>query len=212
MNWTNAAAITRRIRNGLFLGLISMLLVAACGGDKDGGPTGPGVGNPGGLPGGEPGENPGTEDPSDVGMPSEVLGTWYAGNVSSVNFFEPNTGHWDNAGGTGLFYTLMEDGTFEFGWQLYSQLYDCWTRAMVYRKGTVEAEPETATLVLHTTYARMHSEDNCNESGNYDKDIPLEEETIIYQPGEDDYGNPVLYLQSPDGEPTAFHPQTDWSE
>lgn len=150
------------------------------------------------APGGPQGE-PGTT------IPPVLLASWYAGDVSSTSFFTPSTGPWDNAGGTGLLYTFKADGSFEFGWRLYSQLYGCATTAMVFRSGTVTADPATATLVLHTTYARMHSEDNCNASGNYDKDIPLEEETLIYQLGTDEYGQEVLRIRGPATDPSAFH-------
>lgn len=190
----DAQSLARGIR-GAVLG--SALLLAACG-SKDGGPTGPSDGPPG-----DGAEGPGTP------VPAELLGTWYTGNVSSVNFFQPSTGHWDNAGGTGLFYSIKADGTYEFGWRLYSQLYSCSMTVLVYKSGTVEVDPAGGSLVLHPTYGRMHSEDNCNSDGNYDKDAPLDEETVLYELGQDDYGNLVLLLRYPDGEASAFYPQDE---
>jgi hypothetical protein len=188
--------MTRGTRITFALALALTTLATACGGSD--GPSGPGeVDGPGT---GTPGETPG------AGMvPDEVVGTWYTGTVSSINFFTPSTGHWDNAGGTGMFYTLKPDGTFEYGWRLYSQLYGCAMTVLVYRKGTITSEPAQGALVLHTTYARMHSEDNCNESGNYDKPIEKEDETLFYELGQDDYGYEVLWMRGPDTEPSAFH-------
>jgi hypothetical protein len=55
----------------------------------------------------------------------------------------------------------------------------------------------------------MHSEDNCNSDGNYDKDVPLEDQTVLYEFGQDDYGNTVLLLRYPDSEASAFYPQDE---
>jgi hypothetical protein len=192
---TPKTSIARWVGRSSTLALTLALLTAACGG-SDGGPTSPGTGDPGDGPG----DNPGGGD-----IPAALLDSWYAGDVSSTNFYQPSTGHWDNAGGTGLLYTFKADGTFEYGWRLYSRLYDCETSAMVYRTGTVTSDPASGTLVLHTLTAKMHSEDNCNASGNYDKNIPLEEETLIYELGTDEYGNEVLWMRGPDTEPSAFH-------
>ena len=203
----------RRLRRGLVLGLALVALSTACSGKSDGA-TGPDDVDEPGLPGGptdQPGTPGGPTDQPGAGMvPDELVGSWYNGQVSNTNFYQPETGHWDNAGGTGMFYTLNADGTFEYGWRLYSQLYGCAMTVFVYRKGTVESDPENATVVLHTTYAKMHSEDSgvdhCPAGGNYDKDIEKEDEVLIYEFGQDDYGNEVLYLRNPDTTASPFRP------
>ena len=74
----------------------------------------------------------------------------------------------------------------------------------VYRSGTFEVV-DASTLFLHTDYAVMHSEDTCNESGNYDKSIPLEDETLIWEAGVEESGDPVVYIRGPETTPSAFH-------
>jgi hypothetical protein len=193
-------SITRWLARGTGLMATLALLTAACGGESGGDITSPGDPGSGAEEPGTPGGTPGAQ------VPADVVGTWYAGNVSSSNFYTPSTGHWDNAGGTGQFYTLKGDGTFEYGWRIYSTLYGCSMSAMVFRQGTIEVQA-SSTLVLHTTYAVMHSEDTCNASGNYDKTIPLETETLIWELGQDEMGNAALYLRGPDTTPSAFYPR-----
>ena len=185
-----------RTRISLALALVLTTVSTACGGSD--GPSGPGE-EPGDGPG-----NPGGPPTSGV-VPAEVVGTWYSGSVSSINFFTPSTGHWDNAGGTGEFYTLKADGTFEYGWRLYSRLYGCAMTVMVYRTGTIVSNSGQGSLVLRTAYARMRSEDNCNENGNYDKPIEEPDETLLYELGEDEYGYEVLWIQDDGSEAAAYH-------
>lgn len=130
-------------------------------------------------------------------VPVELVGAWHHGSVSSINFYNPNTGSWANGYGEGLFYSFKADGTFEYGWQVYANTYGCSSRALVYRKGTVTVDPATSTIKVYTTYARIHSEDNCVASSNYDRAIPLENETLIWELGKDEYNNTVLWLRYP---------------
>jgi len=129
-------------------------------------------------------------------VPEELVGTWYAGTVSLTNFHNPSTGEWSNAVGSGQFYRFYRDGTFEFGWQMHTSLYGCTNIGMVYRRGTVAVQE--SVLVLYDRYARVMGQDGCNSTRNYNRAGTITTETLIAQPGSDEWGNPGVYLRGPD--------------
>lgn len=128
-------------------------------------------------------------------VPSKYVGTWYNGAVSLSNFYNSTSGTWTNAGGSGSFYRFFENGTFEFGWQMQASLYGCTTIGMVYRRGTVAVQD--SVLVLYDQYARAMGQDNCNAASNYDRPGTITTETLIVQPGRDEWGNPGLFMRGP---------------
>ena len=148
--------------------------------------------------------------PSGAGVavepPAEVLGAWYHGSVSSVGYVDPTIGSYSSGGSEGLMYAFLPDGTWQSGWLLSSQLYGCAMRVMVYRDGTlVGSDPATGMLRLDTATAQIHSEDTCSADGNYDRDLPADDETLYWSRVSDAYGE-VLMLRGPDTSWSAFRP------
>jgi hypothetical protein len=141
-------------------------------------------------------------------VPPELIGSWYNGTVSSIDFYTPSTGGWDNAGGTGTSYTFNADGTYEFGWLLQSTLYGCSTHAMVWKAGFMTVDVAQHRIDLVPSQAKIHSVDDCSESGNYDRDIDRGPETVYWDWSQDEYGNAYLALRYPDGAYSAFYPFT----
>lgn len=167
------------VKQLIVLGMVAMM-AAGCSKD-DANPV---------TPGGGSGATPRTP------VPEQFVGTWYNGSVSSSNFFNPSTGHWSNAVGSGSFYRFYADGQFEFGWQMYVSNYGCTNIGMVYRRGTVAVQD--SVLVLYDQYTRVMGQDECNSSKNYERPGEITTETLIAQPGWDDWGTPGLYLRRPD--------------
>ncbi len=167
------------MKNVLMLGMVAILFAACQKGSNN--PV---------SPGNAIGSTPRTE------VPGELVGTWYNGSVSLTNFFNPTTGEWSNAVGNGSFYRFYQNGTFEFGWQMHVSLYGCTNTGMVYRRGTVVVQD--SVLVLYDQYARVMGQDNCNPSKNYEKPGTISTETLVVQPGVDEWGNPGLLLRGPE--------------
>lgn len=136
-------------------------------------------------------------------MPKELAGTWYAGTVSSVNFFNPGTGQWAAPSGNGLFFNFAADGSYEKGVLMQSSLYNCSMTFFAYNKGKLELSG--GQMVLHPEYGRIKSTDTCVSDNNYEKADQLNQETVLWELGTDDYGNSTLYLGNPNGKPSAFH-------
>jgi len=136
-------------------------------------------------------------------VPNQLVADWYAGNITSVNFYNPTTGAWAAPSGTGVFFKFTADGYYEKGVLLQSSLYGCTTTFFAYNKGTMTVEGNK--IVLYPTQGRIKSVDNCVEEYNYDKPDELQNETILWEIGVDDYGNEVLWLRYETGDPSAFY-------
>jgi hypothetical protein len=175
-----AASIATR---SVCLMLASLLLAACGGGGGSDGPTDPGDGN-----------SPRTD------VPAALAGTWYNGNVSPTNFYNPSTGSWGSPGySDGMFFTFTRDGRFEKGVQLASSLYGCSTNTMFYIRGTVTVDEAAETISLHPTYARAVEERACPEHTSQERPLDLAEEAMTYRYGfgTDDYGAYKLWLLRP---------------
>jgi hypothetical protein len=146
------------------------------------------------------GRGPGVE------APAEIIGSWYTGTVSDIGYVDPNSGSYSSGGGEGLFYAFAPDGAWEFGYLLSSQLYGCAMRVLVYRSGSLAAaDPTTHILELDTHLAQIHSEDTCAADNNYERALPPDDETLIWERTSDEYGE-LLLLRGPATGYSAFRP------
>ena len=136
-------------------------------------------------------------------VPAQIVGAWYAGTVSSVDFYNPNTGSWGAPSGTGVYFKFTSDGYYEKGVLLQSTLYSCTSTFYAYNKGTMTVEGDK--IVLYPTYGKIKSLDNCVANNNYEKPDQLQSETILWQLGRDEYNVETLWARYPNGDPSAFH-------
>lgn len=148
--------------------------------------------------------------PSGAGAPVEpppaIVGAWYNGSVSSIGYVDPDLGSYGSGGSEGLVYAFAADGTWQSGWLLTSRLYGCAMQVMVYRSGVItHSDPAAGLLELAASTAQIHSEDTCSASGNYERDLPLEDETLYWTRSDDAYGE-VLLLRGPDTSWSLFRP------
>ncbi len=141
-----------------------------------------------------------------VEAPLGIVGSWYSGSVSSVGYLDPTNGSYSSGGGQGLMYAFLPDGSWRSGWLLSSRLYTCAMRVMVYREGALaDSDPTTGMLRLDTVTAQIHSEDSCVEAGNYERDLPPDDETLYWVRSSDAYGD-VLMLRGPGTSWSVFRP------
>jgi hypothetical protein len=105
-------------------------------------------------------------------MQGSLVGTWFWGTVSSTSYYNSATGEWGNASGGGAKYSFNPDGTYEGNFLFQNTFYSCTTKFFNYEEGTYTFADDVLTLT--TILDKTKSEDDCNASGNYEKDIPLE--------------------------------------
>jgi hypothetical protein len=95
-------------------------------------------------------------------VPDELVGTWYSGDVSPTQFYNPSTGQWGGSGySKGLFYTFTADGRYEYGLQLTSQLYGCGTLTQFYVTGTIAVNTSARSYTLHPAAAKRLERNTC---------------------------------------------------
>ena len=131
-------------------------------------------------------------------VPQELVGTWFSGTIGLTNFYNPSNGQWTSGRGFGMFYKLNSDGTYEYGWQGQVTYYGCTTAGLVFKKGTVVVSD--SMLTLHSTYGRARGEYTCTPSSNFDRPEPPSTSSIIVQRGQDEQGNPILFIRPSNGE------------
>jgi hypothetical protein len=142
-------------------------------------------------------------EPPRTSIPAQLVGNWYSGNISGINFFNATTGQWGAPSGTGIFFKFTQDGYYEKGTLLQSSLYGCSTSFLAYNKGTMSVEGNM--IVLYPTYGRIKSIDNCVAENNYEKSDQLQQEKIIWHVSLDEYGSEVLMMSYEDSNPSAFY-------
>jgi hypothetical protein len=135
-------------------------------------------------------------------IPDEFVGTYYAGDVSSTNVYNPGNGSWNNSVGNGESFTFNSNGTFEFGYNFYNYFSGCSNVAMAYRSGTVVVEGDKFTL--YDTKSKLMERHSCNPGTNYDRDNTKYTEVLYVQPAVDQFGNYGLNIKTPDSDFT-FH-------
>jgi hypothetical protein len=140
-------------------------------------------------------------------VPQALVGKWYSGTVSSVDFYDPGSGSWGDPSGNGLFLTLVADGTFSSGYGQQVTLYDCETSSFFYKAGTVTV---TGTdLTLYPNSGSKHYLAICSPSLNEDRGLNPDELNPIhqlYQLQTDDSGQPVLVFTLDDGSQLVLRP------
>jgi hypothetical protein len=159
---------------------------------------------------------PASGDDNDFGdgprseVPNELVGTWYTGGVSPTQFYNPHTGSFGSPGyGNGLFYTFTPDGGFVKGFQLSSSLYGCGTITLVYIRGTVTVDE--SSFDIHPSSGEMLEQNTCsNTSEERPIDLEAEAETLAYEVGVDESGDPVLYVETSDGYTGVLRYQGEW--
>lgn len=175
---------TDKMKVILFLSFVFSLLITGCS-KKDDSINGPANSTP------------------RTNVPQDLAKNWYTGSISSVNFFNTNTGQFSSPSGVGMYFKFSSDGYYEKGVILQSSLYGCSSTFYAFNSGTVAINNNRITL--YPVYGKIKSEDNCVSSNNYEKPDQLGEETMIWQTGMDEYNSETLWLSYESGDPSAFH-------
>lgn len=145
-------------------------------------------------PGGVPADTPRSA------VPAEMVGSWYEGNPSTINYYDPVTGAWAPPNGSGFTYTFHADGTYEYSGLLQVTTYGCTSTLFGYYTGTVTIQG--AVLTTYQNGGTTKYETNCGTNS----ETAAEPEVTAYgwQLGPDEYGEETLTLTWPDGETSAF--------
>jgi UDP-N-acetylglucosamine transferase subunit ALG13 len=120
----------------------------------------------------QPPSNPLTTPAPTSPTSNALVGNWYQGSSSGVDYYNPSTGSWAAPSGSGFRYTFNADGSYEYSGLIQSSLYNCTMTVFGYETGTYSLQNDI--LVLVQKVSKMKSQDTCNSDFNYEKDVPLE--------------------------------------
>ena len=157
---TPSTAGARHVR---VLALAALLALPACSG---GGPTVP---DPPSTPSTPSTPSPPSGPAPGATVPAPVIGSWKAGTVSLLSFWNSHTGDFiGTTGGLAIFFTFEpNDGYSMLLYVLQRPLAWCNVQAWTELKGT--ARFENGTFVVTPTSGRYKGSNNCAESGNFDR-------------------------------------------
>lgn len=128
-------------------------------------------------------------------VPQELIGSWLVTlDSSSVGYVDPNSGSYAAPSGEWMTYTFKPDRTYEKSYLIQSSLYNCTMKVFWFETGTSSYQGNVVSLAPNSN--SMTSEDNCNAENNYEKTLPLEPSSVMWQFGTDDFGLVVLNLTS----------------
>lgn len=167
------------MKHALFLALLVGLL-SGCGG----------VTGPGGTPANTPRS----------AVPAELVGSWYEGSVSTINYYDPATGAWAPPSGSGFSYTFRADGTYTHSGLIQVSTYGCTSSLFGYYTGTVTFAGDV--LTTYQNGGKTKYDTNCGTSS--ETDAEAEVTNFRWTLGPDSYGEATLTLTWPDGGVSNF--------
>jgi hypothetical protein len=134
--------------------------------------------------------------------PTELVGSWFTGTISSIQYYDPVTGAWADPNGEGFYLVLDADGGYEEGAVIQSTMYSCSSRLLGRAVG--EWSIEGYQLWLARESGETSITGTCSGSGS---DTMGPQVSIYYwELGPDAYGTETLTLKMSDLSPyAAYH-------
>lgn len=140
--------------------------------------------------------------PRPSALPAGLVGSWYTGTVSTIQYHDPVDGSWADPKGEGFYLILGADGSYEEGAVIQSTMYNCSSRLLGRAVGAWSIEGYQLWLVRESGETSITG--NCTGSGTN----TMGPQTAIYdwKLGPDAYGTETLTLTMGDLSPyAAYH-------
>jgi type II secretory pathway component PulJ len=139
------------------------------------------------------GTAPQPDSPSTSRIPTNLVGEWHTGSVSSVNYVSPS-GSYAPPSGTQVTYKIFADGHYEYAALTQQSMYNCTTKLFLYNVGVFNVQGNVLTFTVKD--GSFTSEDNCNARFNYKKPAKLEQKTYQWRVERDQYGEKLCLVNS----------------
>jgi hypothetical protein len=146
----------------------------------------------------DPAPNPPTGN-----LPAELAGTWFSGQMLSLQMYNRDTNTWSDPGGLGHMYVFGADGSYTLA--SYLKLGEgtmCVSTVWKYQQGA--ARVEGASLLLTPSLARTRTVVSCGGNSESELDGPYTTITIPWQLVQDDRGHTTLQLSEAQGATTYY--------
>lgn len=97
-------------------------------------------------------------------LPAPLAGDWFTGTLSSIQYYDRDTGEWQNPSGSGFYYIFGADGAYETGAVIDSTVGGCTLRLLGNENGTVTLDGDALTLYRHQV--TTHVTNTCGNDGD----------------------------------------------
>src|SRR5690242_20364965 len=82
-------------------------------------------------------------------LPEGLAGEWFTGSLSSIQYYDRNTGEWQDPSGSGFYFVFDPDGFYETGAVIDSTASGCTLRLLGTEVGTVTIQDDQLTVYRH---------------------------------------------------------------
>lgn len=96
-------------------------------------------------------------------LPAPLAGDWFTGTLSTIQYYDRDTGQWQNPSGSGFYFVFDADGGYETGAVIDSTAGGCTLRLLGNETGTVTIAGDRLTLYRHRI--TVHVTDSCGDDG-----------------------------------------------
>lgn len=136
---------------------------------------------------------------SDISAP--LAGEWFTGTLSTLQYYNPTTGEFQDPSGSGFYYVFDEDGGYETGAVIDSTVAGCTMRLLGTERGTLTQSGADLTVYRHwiTTYVT----NTCGNDGERTQGEATR--TMRWSVARDASGVEWLSLTHPDGSVEQYH-------
>ena len=129
---------------------------------------------------------------ADAMLRTGLVGDWWEGTLSTIQFYDPTSGTWAPPNGTGTFLQLRADGSFRTGGVLTVTTGACTSTLLVDEHGTYTATgADAGQLVLARQTGHSRATNTCTTQV-YDRDLEPETRTFAFSLGTDGQGRETL--------------------
>jgi hypothetical protein len=99
-------------------------------------------------------------------VPNELQGEWTYGTISSVQYYNPDNGHWGQINGAGDRFKLEPNGNYERSRLLQITTYGCQSNLFIWEVGTVRLENQSIKFQPANGAVKGQS---CNAANSFEK-------------------------------------------
>ena len=144
--------------------------------------------------------------PTPDDAPPVVAGSWFDGSISSIQFYDRDTGVFQDPNGEGFYFILEPDGSYREGAVISNTQYGCSMRLLGENQGAWSVDADR--LILDQAGGSISVTNTCGDSGTYPQGA--KQSVYLWAVGPDDYGAETLSLSMADGSPYGrFHRWSD---
>lgn len=118
-------------------------------------------------------DDPGLLDTPRSTLPEGLAGRWFTGTLSTIQYYDRNTGEFHDPSGSGFYYVFDQRGSYETGAVIDSTVAGCTMRLLGREIGTVTLDAQR--LTRHRAFVRTQVSNDCGHSAVSERGAAVEE-------------------------------------